>query len=132
MAFAYFSLLARRKIGNFSPKQLEEYVTGTVFLYGASQMTGIVYLSSQVNKCLAKHHYAGYDMRKECGATIYPALSISLMIALGLLFKLAFAPLSASTITLSELVKFKGLRVKQKAQMLALFYIGFGNLFLFG
>ena len=137
MTLGTFLIKARKRVGKMlSPDSLHEYITNTVFMYGTTEVAGLLYLASQSFKCIKNttgryDEYGGYEA---CGATIYPSMSISIMMVAALLYRLSILPLGApgSEVSVEDLVSFRDLPPKLKFQMLALAVILCGNVFLFG
>mmetsp|Transcript_9131 Transcript_9131/g.18265 ORF Transcript_9131/g.18265 Transcript_9131/m.18265 type:complete len:204 (+) Transcript_9131:505-1116(+) len=125
---------AHAKVQELSNERLEDYYDNAVFKYGASQVTAAAYLSSQSMKCISRP-----DNENEvdggfysCGGTILPTMTISFMVTLSLVYKLAIEPLTKHTVTVREVRAFRGLSFKVKFQMLLLTLIISGNTYLFG
>ena len=122
----YFVFQVRKKIGRtLSPKQLQDYVVGSVLIYGGvMKLSGLVYLTAQGLKCLG-------GGAETCTAITYPVVSISLMIITILFYRLAILPLSTTTTTGSQLGSLKRIKRKTKASMFGMMVVGFANTLLF-
>ena len=121
----YFILKARKRIARtLTPSQLQDFVVGSVLVYGGMKLSGLLYLSAQGLKCVG-------GAAQSCTATTFPVLSISFMIVLILIYRLAILPLTTTTPSGSQIGAFKDLKLKTKVSMLGLLLAGAGNTFLF-
>ena len=119
-----FLLQARKRLArSLSPKQMEDFVVGSVLIYGSMKLFTLVYLTAQGYKCLGGG--ANY-----CTATTLPVLSISFMIFIVLIYRLAILPLTTAPITRSQ-VGSLNISLKNRASMLGILFAGLGNTFLF-
>jgi len=122
----FFPLLqARKRIArSLTPNQLQDFVVGSVLIYGGMKLSGLLYLTAQGYKCLQE------DV-KDCSATTFPVMSISIMIFMILVYRLAILPLATAPTTRSQVGSFRNITMKNRASMLGLLVAGAGNCFLF-
>ena len=121
----YFILQARKRIARtLTPKQLQDFVVGSVLIYGILKLAGLLYLTAQGYKCLA-------GGAESCAATTYPVLSISLMMFVIILYKLAIAPLTTTITSGPQVGALINIKLKTRASMYGMMVAGAGNLFLF-
>ena len=122
---SYFLLQARKRLArSMTPKQLQDYVVGSVLIYGGMKLSGLVYLTAQGYECLQAD--AG-----SCLATTFPVLSISLMILMVLVYRLAILPLVTAPINRSQVGSLRNITMKNRASILGILVAGAGNTFLF-
>ena len=122
---AFFLLQARKRTArSLTPNQLQDFVVGSVLIYGGMKLSGLLYLTAQ-----------GYKFLQEdaggCSATTVPVLSISFMILMVLVYRLAILPLATAPTTRSQVGSFKNITMKNRASMLGVLVAGGGNIFLF-
>ena len=110
----YFLLQARKRIArSLTPNQLQDFVVGSVLIYGGMKLSGLLYLTAQGYKCLQE------DV-KYCSATTVPVMSISFMICMILVYRLAILPLATAATTRSQVGSFRNITMKNRASMLGL------------
>ena len=121
----YFVLQACKKVARtLTPAQLQDFVVGSVLVYGSMKLSSLLYLTAQGLKCVGG---GGVN----CQATTFPVFSISAMILLILLFRLAILPSTTTSPSGSQIGAFKDLKLRTKVSMLGLLLAGVGNTFLF-
>ena len=122
---AFFLLQARKRIArSLTPSQLQDFVVNSVLIYGGMKLSGLLYLTAQGYKCLEGD-------AKYCSATTLPVMSISIMIGMILVYRLAISPLTTAPTTRSQVGSFKNITMKNRASMLGLLVAGAGNCYLF-
>ena len=121
----YFLLQARKRIArSLSPKQLQDYVVGSVLIYGILKLAGLLYLTAQGFKCFQ-------GGAESCSATTYPIVSISFMMFVILLYKLAIFPLTTTITSCPQLGALLNIKLKTRASMYGMLVASAGNCFLF-
>ena len=121
----------RERIGALSKEQLRYYIKTTVFLQGFSAIPQVFYLSIQSQQCISDNRDFVGHFNDVCGGVTVPANSICSMMSAFLLARLYIAPLTSSTITIEQLLAFKGLDLTDKAVFALVGLAGICNLVLF-
>ena len=121
----------RERIGALPKEQLHYYMKNVVFLQGFGAIPPIFYLSIQSLQCISDNSdYIGH-FDDVCGGVTSPAFSICGMMGAFLFARLYLAPLTSSTITIEQLLAFKGLNLKDKANFALGGLAGMCNFVLF-
>jgi len=136
LLFAYFVILARRKIGNFPRHELRNYVYRRVFWEGIGSLIPIIYLTAESLNCFLDNGDPARGGEKKlgfghCAGVYFPQLSICSMFMLFLVARLIFIPLSHVPLDDEAFARFEGLNAKMKFQALLLAFVLLSNLVLF-
>ena len=98
----YFLLRVLKRIGeSFSDAQFQDYVTNFVLAHGLTLIASMICPLSQVTKCVQDVRRPDGSVTSNCGVAILPpAMSISTMIFMGIVHKVALSPMSMIIITI--------------------------------
>ena len=132
LGVSYFSLLARRKIGDFARQDLKDFVYKQVFWNGLGSLTPIIYLTAESLKCyLEQLGESDFDVIDTCDGIYFPQISICFMFVLFLTARLFFIPLDPSSFDSDAIVRFEDIDLKLKFQAVLFSTIILSKLTLF-